>query len=75
MKRERGSGSTHKAEGVLYYKCLNSHHCQKQTAECPITPILTPRFNFPASDLAKERKVQWQKFHEMQQKLFTTMEK
>lgn len=31
------------------------HYCQKQTAKCPIIPVTTPKFNFPASDLAKER--------------------
>lgn len=67
MKRETGPGSAHKAEVALYYKWVDP--------ECPITPILTSRFNFPASDLAKERRVQWQKFHEMQENLFTTTEK
>lgn len=58
MKRGRNPSIAQKAKGALYYKKTDLHYCQKQTAKCPITPILTPKFDFPASDLAKERIVQ-----------------
>lgn len=54
MKRGRGPGNTQKAEGALYYKRTDLHYCQKQTAK----HLTIPKFNFPASDLAKESIVQ-----------------